>query len=156
MSHKGIRLLIEDASKSLGDDIQFTYGRTSDFNLLRGKRYPFISCDPLSSAPVYAVNNVTNYMKAWSVQMAFYQLDKEHSDQNDYKLILDEMDALVDNFVNRLNTYTFTQCIDSDDIIITNISQQPFVKATADILTGYILSFTVTVSDKFNYCGLGC
>ena len=88
--------------------------------------------------------------------MAFYQLDKESSGQDEYKLILDEMDTLVDNFIIRLNNYTFGRNIDSDQIVITNMSQQPFVKATKDILTGYILTFTITVADQFNYCGLGC
>lgn len=156
MSHKGVRLLIEDTAKSLGDDIQFTYGLPQDFNNLRDKKYPFITCDPLESTPVFAVNNVSNYTKSWSVRMAFYQLDEAASDQDQYKLILDEMDVLVDNFINKLNTYAFNQSITSDDIIITNINQSPFVKAMADYLSGYVLSFTVTVSNQFNYCGLGC
>lgn len=156
MSHKGVRLLIEETAKSLGDDIQFTYATDPDFNILRDKRYPFISCDLLTSTPVYADNNVSNYMKAWSVRMAFYQLDKADSDQDQYKLILDEMDNLVDNFVNKLNTYAYGQCVDSDMIVITNINQQPFTKVMADYLTGFVLTFTVTVNDNFNYCGLGC
>lgn len=156
MSHKGIRSLIEDVSKSLGNDIQFTYARTSDFNLLRDKRYPFISCDPITAAAVYTDNNVSNYMKTWSCQMAFYQLDKEGSDQDEYKLILDFTDDLVDKFINKMNFYAFGACVDSDDIIITGINQTPFVKATSDILTGHILSFQVQVTDQFNYCGLGC
>lgn len=156
MSHKGIRLLIEDAAKSLGDSIQFTYGRTSDFNVMRDKEYPFIQCDPLVSVPTYTVNNVSNYMKAWTAQIGFYQLDKEESDQDQYKLILDEMDKLVDSFVNKLNLYSHKTNITSDDILITGIRQEPFIKGTADILTGYLLTLTITVSDQFNYCGLGC
>lgn len=156
MSHKGIRSLIEDVSKSLGNDIQFTYARTSDFNLIRDKRYPFISLDPITAAASYTVNNVSNYMKTWTCSMAFYQIDKEASDQDEYKLILDFTDDLVDRFINKLNSYAFGSCINSDDIIITGISQTPFVKATADILTGHLLTFQVQVTDQFNYCGLDC
>lgn len=155
MSHKGIRLLLEDTAKSLGDDIQFDYGRTSDFNQLRDKKYPFISVSPLTASASYAVNNVSNYSKTYQVQIAFYQLDREDSGQDKYALILDEMNELADKFVNKLNFYIYN-CLDSDDLIITNVNQQPFIKATADILTGYIMTFSVQVSDNFNYCGLGC
>lgn len=155
MSHKGVRTLIEDVAKQLGDDIQFTYARTSDFNNLRDKRYPFIALDPLSAVPLFAVDNVRNYVKRWSVQMAFYQLDNESSDQTQYAKILDEMDSYVDNFVNQLNLYAFERP-DTDEVLVTSISQAPFIKATADILTGYVLTFTIETPDNFNYCGLDC
>lgn len=156
VSHKGIRLLIQDSALSLADDMQFTYARTSDFNVMRDKRYPFITLDPLSSVPVYTDNNVSNFMKTWQVEMAFYQLDNLASIQEEYALILDEMDGYVDNFINKLNFYSESQQITSNEIVITNIVQTPFIKATADILTGYLLSFRVQVNDQFNYCGLGC
>lgn len=95
-------------------------------------------------------------MKTWQVEMAFYQLDNLASIQEEYALILDEMDGYVDNFINKLNFYSESQQITSNEIVITNIVQTPFIKATADILTGYLLSFRVQVNDQFNYCGLGC
>jgi len=155
MSHKGVRLLIEDVAKSLADDMQFTYARTSDFNVLRDKRYPFIALDPLTAVPTYAVNNSSNYVKRWSAQMAFYQLDHESSDQTQYAKILDEMDGYVDQFLNKLNLYAFNR-EGASEILITSISQTPFIKATADILTGYLLTFTIETPDDFNYCGLDC
>lgn len=156
MSHKGIRLLLEDTAKSLGDDIQFDYGRTSDFNLLRDKRYPFISSGLFSAIPSYSVNGVANYSKQWQGDVTFYQLDREDSDQSEYALILDEMDFYVDSFINKLNFYMIDRSIKSDDIVITFGTQQPFIKATADILTGWILPLQIRVTDNFNYCGLGC
>lgn len=152
MSHKGIRLLIEKTAKSLGDDIQFTYARPSDFNVLRDKRYPFIACDPITAAVEFADNNVLNYSKSWTVNMAFYMLDKEGSDQCEYSEILDSTDVLVDKFINKLNTYAYETCVNSDDIIISGISQSPFIKATADVLTGHTLTLTIQVTDNFNYC----
>jgi hypothetical protein len=151
VSHKGIRLLIEDTSKSLGDDIQFTYARTSDFNILSDKRYPFISLDLLNAAASFTVNNVSNYSKIWSAQMAFYQLDKEDSTQEDYAKILDFTDHLVDSFVTKLNFFS-----NNDEIIIQGIGQTPFIKATADILTGHLLSFQIIVPDNWDYCANGC
>lgn len=155
MSHKGIRLLLEDTAKSLGDDIQFDYGRTSDFDQLRDKRYPFISISPLNATASYAVNNTSNYSKTYQVQSAFYQLDSEDSGQDQYAIILDEMNALADNFINKLNFY-IDNCLSSDELILTGMSQQPFIKVTADILTGYYMTFSIQVTDNFDYCGLGC
>lgn len=152
MSHLGIRKLIEDTAKSLGDDIQFTYARTSDFNVMRNKRYPFITLDPLSAAPAYAVDNISNYVKVWTANMAFYELDKSASTQEEYSKILDDMDTFVDNFINKLNFYS----LKNDSILITGINQTPFIKTTADVLSGYLLTFNVQVLDDFNYCGLDC
>lgn len=151
MSHKGIRLLIQDTAKSLGDNIQFTYARPSDFNVLRDKTYPFITLDALSSTPTFAVDNVSNYMKTWNCTMAFYQLDRADSTQEDYAQILDFIDSLVDKFIIKLNYYQQTE---SDEIILSGFSQQPFIKVMADILTGYTLTFTIQVPDSFNYCEL--
>lgn len=148
MSHKSIRLLIQDTAKSLADNIQFTYARTSDFNVIRDKKYPFITLDPITATPQFATDGVLNYMKAWTCSMAFYQLDKEGSTGDEYALILDEMDGYVDKFINKLNRFTY----DSDKLLIQNVNQQPFVKATADILTGYLLTFTLLVEDTFDYC----
>lgn len=156
MSHKGIRLLIEDTAKSLGEDIQFTYARTSDFNLMRDKRYPFITLDPLNSTAAFAVNNTSNFSQTWSVQMAFYELDNEASTGDEYAKILDSTSDLVDNFFNKLNFYADNYCLTSDDILLTGFNKQSFVKATADVLTGHILTFQIQVTDKFDYCGLGC
>lgn len=151
MSHKGIRYLIENISKALADDIQFTYARKSDFNQIRDKKYPFISLDPLSASSSFAVDNTFNYSKVWTAEMAFYGLDNAASDGDEYREILDEMDKLVDTFVTRLN---FTSQ-DHDGLLITNINQQPFIKATKDILTGYYLTFNITVPDNWDYCN-GC
>lgn len=156
MSHKGIRLLLEDTAKSLRDDIQFDYGRTSDFNQLRDKKYPFIAVQPLNATAVYAVNNVSNYSKTYQVQMAFFQLDQERSSQDEYALILDEMNDLSDQFINKLNMFMYKCNLDSDTILLTGMNQQPFIKTTSDILTGYLMNFNLQVSDTFNYCEIGC
>lgn len=145
-------MLIQDVAKSLGDDIQFTYARPSDFNVLRDKSYPFISLDLMPASATYAVDNIQNYTKSWNASMAFYQLDDAASTQEEYSQILDFTDELVDTFINKLNFYS----LKSDSIIITGINQTPFVKAMADILTGHILTFTIQVNDDFNYCGLDC
>jgi len=158
MSHKALRLLIRDVAKSLADNIKFGYGRGSDFNVIRDKTYPYIWMDPLQVATTFSNNDVQNYQKTWSVTMAFYKMDTEGSTEEQYQLILDEMDELVDRFLNKLNRFSETQEAEgdliTDEIVITSVAQMPFIKLMADILTGYALTFTIQVPDKFDYCSL--
>jgi hypothetical protein len=147
MSHKSIRLLIEDTAKSLATDIQFTYATPNDFNVLRDKKYPFISLSLLTATPQFTENGVT-FLKAWNCSMAFYQLDIKGSSPEHKALILDEVGNLVDKFINKLNLYSSQ----ADTIVIQGISQQAFVEAMADILTGHLLSFTILAQDDFDYC----
>lgn len=156
MSHKGIRLLIETTAKSLADNITFDYGRRSDTNMNRDIQYPLIACDVLSATANYSVNNVSNYTKTWQVQMAFLELDEESSDQEQYSKILDAMNSLADKFINKLNYNAESDCVESGSIIITGISQQPFIKAMKDCVTGYLLNFSIQEMDDFNYCEVVC
>lgn len=153
MSHKGIRLLIQDTAQSLGDDIQFDYARTSDFNVTASsQRYPFITLDLLSAIPEYTVDGVSNYMKRWLCQMAFYDKNSRSVTQDEYEKILDDVDGLVDNFLNKLNFYS----LQADTILISNVRQTAFIDATSAHLTGYLLDFQIQQSDQFNYCSLDC
>lgn len=150
--HQAIRELIRDTAKSLADNVQFAYETPSGFNQIREQRYPFVVLDPPIGIPSYAVNNVTNYYKAWSIQMAFYEEDQAAATGEDSAKILDAMDSYVDNFINKLNFYTDK----SDTIVIQSMRQEPFIKSTANILTGYILTFQVFVTDGFEYCEIAC
>jgi len=147
MSHKSIRKLIEDAATGLQDDIDYTYGKTTDFNQEEKKSFTYINTSPLNSIPGFRTDG-TNYMKQWNVQMAFLKIDKEDSDQEDYSQILDEMDKLVDRFIVNLNFFQAK----SDSFVLTVTSQDPAIKVMADIVTGWILSFNILVNDDFEYC----
>ncbi len=150
MSHKSIRKLIEDTARSLQDDIQYSYGKESDFNQEKKRSTTLINTSPITSTSAYRVNGVFNYMKQWNVEMAFYAIDVESSIGEDYAEILDRLDPLVDQFINRLNSFSSK----SDSLVIQGINQTPFIKATADILTGFILTFQIIVNDDFDYCSI--
>lgn len=146
--HEAIREFIRLTAESLSDDLQFFYAKTSDFNQLTDVNSPSIVLDPLSAVPQYTDNGVTNYMKAWSCNMAFYKFDREGSTPEQYAKLLDETDSLVDKFINKINFYSYK----SDSIVIQNINQSPFIKATSKIMTGHILTFTLLAQDDFDYC----
>jgi hypothetical protein len=149
VSHKAIRTLIEDTAKSLQDDIDYTYAKETDFNQARNKAFTCVNTSPLRAVPGYASNNgTTNYMKRWFVEMVFFKIDTEDSDPEVYAAILDEMDGLIDSFINKLNFFMNS----SNTLLIQSISQDPAIKATSHILTGFTLSFQLLVNDNFDYC----
>jgi len=148
VSHKSIRKLIQDTALGLQDDIHYSYGKTTDFNQEEKKKLLMVNTSLLTASASYRDNNVSNYMKQWTVQMVFYKFDTEDSTAEDYSKILDETDHLVDRFINDLNMFVY----DSDKIVITSVSQQAVVKVLADILTGHMLTFQMLVNDDFEYC----
>lgn len=147
MSHKSIRKLIEDTVKNVRDDIHYSYGKTTDFNQSEKNAFVYVNTDPLNAVPSYRTENY-NYMKQWNVQMVFYKQDSEASPPDEYSVILDEVDDLVDRFLNRLNFFQSQ----SDSITITITGQNSFIKATAHILTGWIVTLQILAQDDFNYC----
>jgi hypothetical protein len=153
MSHKSVVSLIEDVSKSLSDAVQFGYGRRSDFNNLRDKAEQIIWLLPLNATPIFNNNgNTETFQKTWNIILVFLAIDKTDSNHDDYKKILDSMDELLDKFIIRLNDYSMNSHDVVGAVTLRNFQQLNQIKGDADILTGWILSFQMTVSDDFNYC----
>ena len=153
MSHQSVVLLMKDVAESLADNVQFGYGRRSDFNLIQSKNPPFIWLLPLTANPIYTNNNNTeNYQKAWNCIVFFAEQDSDSSTETEYKPILDTTDELLDKFVNRLNDFYLSNQDAVGPLTIRNLSQTPFFKSDAGVFTGWFLSFQLVVSDDFVYC----
>ena len=146
MSHKGIRLLLEKTAESIADDIQFSYATETDFNQGKKTGSILVNVSPLVSVPAYRVNGTSNYMKQWNIEMAFYKPD--NSNALEYKTILDDLDTIVDQFINQLNFKSQK----ADEITLSAFNQTPFIKATSDILTGWLLTFQILANDDYDYC----
>lgn len=148
MSHRSVRLLIEAAAKSLSDDIQFGYGRRSDFNQSGEKSYPYVWLLPLTASQVIGPTRT----KTWSIVLVVINLDKSDSEHKEFDCILDEMDELADKIVIRIDDWYRS----TEDIVgtlsITNVNQVSIIKEDADIHTGWLITFQMTVSDDFEYC----
>lgn len=141
MSHKALRLLVEDTVKSLTDTVQYSYGEEEDFAQADKKDFLMVNTTLMPATAVFAVDGVVNYSKTWVIRTAWYRFDTLSS--IDYYKIHDEIDPLCDRFVNTLNR--------RDDLVILSVSQDPFVKVF-DILTGYLQQITVRLNDDFDYC----
>lgn len=158
MSHKAVRDFISDKAKALGDNIKFGYGKASDFNQIKDKKYPYVWLDPLSSS----VNPDENFVETYNINLVFYKFDAPDSTQDEYKLILDQCDKLVQEFLRRIDEdldediteQSLTERFYSQNIGISGITKTPVIKVTADCLTGFTLNLSLTVPDTFNYCSI--
>lgn len=150
MSHRSVVSLFSDVAKSLADNIQFGYGRRSDFNLIENKRTPYVWCLPLTATPSFT--DTPNYQKTWNCALVFFEQDQTDSKESQYKLILDDMDELLDKFVQRLNDWNQTSQDVVGQVTLQAFSQTPFVKTDAGIYTGWILQFQMITPDDFIYC----
>jgi len=145
VSHKGIRTLIEKTALKLQDDVQFSYGVDTDFNQARKKGNLLINTSPMSSVPTYGEDG-RNYFQTWSVEMVFFQVD--NTSKLEYTKILDHIDPLLDRFINDMNFFS----VRSDQITLSSFSKSPFIKATSDILTGWLLTFQIFEIGDFDPC----
>lgn len=153
MSHRSVVQLINDVAVSLSDGIQFGYGLRSEFNQTEKKGETFVWMLPLTASPTYTNNSVENYQKTWNCIVLFFNQDKTDSQSLDgYKPILDDMDNLVDRFINRLNDYSFNSSDVVGAVTLQNFQQTPYIKSDADVLTGWFISFQMVTSDDFEYC----
>lgn len=159
MSHRAVRLLIRDAVKSVRDEVQFIYGRPSAANQVKDKRLPFVNLSPLTSSAQFTDDSY-NHTTTYAVRLVFYKLDDLQGAEEESTKILDEMSDFADkalHFVNRSGedeSDSIQTDVTADQVTITNISKEPVIKVMADMLTGWILEFDMTVPDNFDYCSI--
>lgn len=156
MNHKAVRDLLSDTSKSLDPSVSFGYGRLSDFNKIRDKKYPYIWSDVVSGSGSYTENAI-NLTKTYGVTLSFLDKDETANDQEQTNPILDAMSNLSDGFINKLNLSDFdeTELATLTAMIqITNITHTRVIKDHADILSGWVVSFNLITPDDFDYCSI--
>lgn len=149
MSHKSVRLLLEDVAKSLADKMQFGYGRRSEFNLIENKRYPYIWLQPMNSR-IRSVNSTKT--TTWVGILLFLTVDEADADAEDSERLLDYVYDYVERYFQTLDDWSLR----SNDIIggltITEYVTSPFYKGDSGIHTGWRVDFSIVVSDGFLYC----
>lgn len=152
MSHLSVRTLIEDVAKSLADNLQFGYGRRSEFNQIENKRYPYIWLLPLTGGRRFLNDTGTKTM-VWDVALVFLDLDEADSNEKQTAEIHDRLDYFVDRFMENLDTWSLRLHQDTvGDITIRNDIRRPFFKEDTDTNSGWLLTFQLQVPDEFDYC----
>lgn len=151
MSHKSIRLLIRDVVKSLSDNLQFGYGRRSDFNLVKNKSYPIVWLLPLTASTVLNSSDRSR-TKTWNCIIVILDMDKPGDKHKDINVILDEMDDLGDKIIQRIDDWYQSERDIVGTLTLQNINQTTIIKEDAAIDSGWLFTFQMITSDDFAYC----
>jgi hypothetical protein len=151
MSHRAIRCLIGDTTKSLDDSIQFGYGRRSDFNSTKDKRFPFVWLLPLTASTILE-SSTASRTKTWNCVLVILDIDKPGDNHKDFNKILDDMDHLGDKIIQRIDDWYRSEKDILGTLTLQNINQTTIIKEDAAIDSGWLFSFQMVVSDDFDYC----
>jgi|SRR5688572_2910315 len=157
MSHAAVRAFIGDTAKAVKDTIQFGYGRTEEFNSKADNSRECIWLDPLIFAAAFTNLGTNNLSITWNVAMFFYKFDSIGSIETEYSKILDETNQTLLKFVSLLNYNpgeSTTDSIRTDNVLLSNFRGEPVIKVTKDYMTGWTLTFQITVPDTFDYCSI--
>ena len=164
MSQKSVRLLISDTIAALTDNIKFFFATPADFNSIEDKKDPLARLELLKYKASFTSGRQT-LLKIYPIEITFYQHDDPNAAEEATMNVLDTVDKYVDEFIRRLNVFDMPLVnslspniidppISSGNIVISEISVQPFKKQTSDCLTGYVLTFNLEVPDDFDYCSI--
>jgi len=152
---KLVREFIRDTVSEVSDKLSFSYARESDFNAIRNKKFPAVLLKPLNyTIDVQDWGRVLNY----DCGLLFYDLDAKGDDEKITQKILEKIDPLVQQFLIKLNRNSLTviddpeEDVTSEKIVISDIRAQERIKFTSDIVTGWEVTFTMSVPDTMDVC----
>lgn len=140
--------------------IFFDAGLVSDFGKVADKDFPYVWLD-LSSVDSEIPDDRFLLLDDWPIELHIAKKDSLDSIPNQYEQIVDECDDIARKLLWQYNlTLAGSDSIDTSAtnqelyqrIKISTPKRQRFVKKHADILTGVILSFTLTSPDMKDVC----
>ncbi len=102
---KFVREYIRDTVKEVSDNLSFSYARESDFNAIRGKKFPAVLLTPLR----YTITQ-TDWGRTleYECNLLFYDIDAKGDDEKTTQKILEKIDPLVQQFLIKLNRSSLT------------------------------------------------
>lgn len=154
---KFVREYIRDTVREISDKISFSYARESDFNAIRNKKFPAVLLTPLR----YTITQTDwGRMMEYDCNLLFYDLDAKGDDERKTQDILEKIDPIVQQFLIKLNRTSITvdddpqDDVTSDKVIISDVRAQERIKFTSDIVTGWEISFKMSVPDTVDPCDI--
>jgi hypothetical protein len=153
MSHASVRLLLHDVAKSLADNIQFGYGRKSEFNIIQEtSQNHWIWCLPLLGGRVFASGENVTRTNRWDVAMLFLNHDPSDSSHDHSAHVLDYQDSIVARYANALDEWYLNLSDTVGAFSIDNFSQTPIYKENSEVQSGWLVRFQIVTPDDFDYC----
>lgn len=147
MKRSEVRNLIQTAVNSISPAVRFNSGLLTFFNSNRSNKYPYVFQEVANVTPDFPNTNLAP-TNSWNIILHCADLDTADSIPDQYELIVDSMDELAAKLITKLNEVVSGY----KNIKIEGVDRTPFIKKHADILSGVILSFSITEVDKTNYC----
>jgi hypothetical protein len=152
MLYQSLYSLLSTTASSLPFDNEFHHGRGSDINVFsNNNRQTLIWLSPMVATGSFP-NKLNRLFKAYRIELAFYQRDAIDNTNEQTRDILYTADKVLTKYLLDLNDEVVDIDNGVDDVEITNINQEPFIRVTSHILTGFLVTFNITLPDDFNYC----
>jgi hypothetical protein len=146
MKRSEVRTFIKSGVDSLNLSLGFGSGRLSEFNSERGNTYPTTWLETLEVNPELTEQGLP--IDQWAVNLHIAKKDALDSSASEYESIIDSCDEIAQKLINKYNNE-----VDSfQHITLSGYSRTPFIKKHADLLTGVLLSFTLSSPDTTNVC----
>ena len=146
MTRSEIRDFIKSGVDALNKSIPFNSGRISEFNSQRSNEYPYVWLDSLSVVPNFSTTGPP--MDDWGIVLHIAKQDKIDSKAEEYESIVDDCDLIAQELAKTYNDLLE----DSNLVVLSGASREPFIKDHADCLTGVIFSFNLNTWDKSSFC----
>lgn len=155
MTHESVVTLLEDVAKSVGDN-QFGYGAFEDFNSIQNKSFPFIWLYPLEGEFVGTDSKLSSSID-FDVKINVLVLDSVTGAEFETAQAWDKGFQVMEAFIHKLDEFLLdseTGDINSDLVHLDRVRFKAGRKATGDAMTGWELTFTMTVPTQFEYCSI--
>lgn len=138
MTRQEIKEFIQSGAELF--NIPFDTGRISEFNSYRSNTYPFVFLESLTVS-TELINSIQN--DTWTVNLHIAYKDAIDSKTSQYESILDDADELAQKLIRRYNDILTNYNL----VSISGVTRTPFIKKHADVLSGVLLSFSLTVQN---------
>jgi hypothetical protein len=152
MLYKSLYNLLKEVADDLPFDNEFNHGRGSDLNIFAdNNKSTLIWMSPLRASGSFP-NQTNRLFRNYTVELFFYNQDDISGSNDDTRAILELTDKLATKYILDLNQKVLDDDNISDDVTITNISEEAVIKVNKQILTGQLLTFNILLPDDFDYC----
>lgn len=157
MVHSSVISLFEDSAKSLSDTVVFGYGALSDFASIKNKRMPYVWVDPIEGGfPV--TDSLVSSSVTFKASINFLDFDDPKGNEDETARTWDKMFNLMEQFIHKLDQFLLNNDeiddVVSDKVELSNVRFVSRRKGTDDVLSGWTLTFDMTVPSDFNYCSI--
>lgn len=149
MKRSEVRTFIEAGVTAVDASMTFGSGRITEWNAARDNRYPGVWWESDQTLGT-EITNFTLPLDSWPIRVHIGKKDAQDSSAAQYEALIDDCDLIAQKLVRQYNQ--ILEGANENMVSISGINREPFIKKHADLITGVILSFTLSLPDTTNLC----